>query len=98
MIEVKKRSWVVLDGPRLELELTDGRWVEIAWDTEYACRNLFVAASAIDNYESCTGERTGLSEDVLGPLVDEVEKATRSLAENDRAEWMGDAMNLEDLS
>lgn len=95
-LTVVRRGWIIVDQPELECELVDGSYIKIAWDTDYNHRLLYVAADKSADYISATADQTGLPEDVLAPLVDEVESAVRHHIAEERSEYMGDAMSFED--
>lgn len=85
-LEVVRRDWLCVDSPELHLRLSDGRCVLIQWDLDYGHRLLLVAPDMDAPYTSCTADQTGLTDDQLGPLVDEVYRAV----EEDEAERLSD--------
>ncbi len=98
-VAVVKRTWVDgadSDPPRLEVELSNGAFVLVGYDTQYHCRCLFYAKDESADFVSCVSGDTQLHPDVLAALVDEVETATRSFESNHRGEYLSDAMSFED--
>lgn len=81
-LAVVQKTMHLWDEPELHLLLSDGSTVRIRWDLDYSHRLLSVAHGDED-FAACTADQTGLSEDVLEPLVDEVYEATR-LEEHER--------------
>lgn len=97
-LTVKKRDWLCFDQPELELELelSDGSFVKVGWDDDYNHRLLYIAANEYEDFVSATADQTGLSEDVLAPLVDEVCRAVREHNWTERAEYPSDERDFGD--
>ena len=85
-LEVIRATWLESsEGVRLELELSDGSFVLVGFDTEYNAPDIFRAADESEDYVSCVARETGLG-DAIAPLIDEVAAAQEAFDSNLRAE------------
>ncbi len=98
LVEVLGSIW--LDGddadpPTLELRLSDGRYLKLAYDLSYSHPLVWAAENKAADFVSIPARESGLG-DALEPYLDQVAHAAECHASNQRAEWMGDAMSFED--
>ena len=84
------------DPPRLQLRLSNGGYVQVSWDFTYSHRLLYFAPDVHAEFVSATAEQTGLSEDVLGPIEDQVFRAYAAHESQWRSEYESDAFNHSD--
>ncbi len=66
--------------PHVELKLSDGRFVKVGWDGDYAHKLLAVAADKSADYADCTGIETGLEPGELEVWCDRAHEAWESWA------------------
>ncbi len=79
-VTITREIWLGGDSnpPSLELSLSDGSFVQVRYDSQYNCRNLFRYADETEIGNTCIGEDTGLSPEVLADVVDRVADAVKA--------------------
>ena len=84
------------DPPECEARLSTGAYLLVRWDSDYSHPVILKAGNGVADFASIPARESGLSVEALDELVEEVKRAVECHESNERAEYMGDAMSVED--